>query len=115
MANEPAANRIEREWIAQGAAISSVDLGEALHIRMRGGSVSRATAEIEAIRKNCTVVDVDWQLVLAAARIKARGGLAYADAFCVATAERLGSPLWTGDPEIISLATDFSCEIEDLR
>jgi len=31
--------------------------------------------------------------------VKATGGLSY-DAFCVATAQHLKAPLWTGDPEI---------------
>jgi predicted nucleic acid-binding protein len=57
----------------------------------------------------------DWQLVSAAAAIKAHGGLSYADAFCLATAERLGAPLMTGDPEIIERVTDRSYEVIDLR
>jgi predicted nucleic acid-binding protein len=54
-------------------------------------------------------------LVFSAARIKARGGLSFADAFCVATAERLQAPLWTGDPEIIAVSESVRCEVVDLR
>jgi predicted nucleic acid-binding protein len=61
------------------------------------------------------VVEPDWSLVMAAATIKANGGLSYADAFCIATALHLNAPLWTGDPEIIDQAAEYSCEVVDLR
>ena len=53
------------------------------------------------------MLDPDWPLVSAAAKIKARGGLSYADAFCIATAVRVEAPLWTGDPEIVELGATF--------
>jgi predicted nucleic acid-binding protein len=52
---------------------------------------------------------------MAAATIKASGGLSYADAFCIATALHLEAPLWTGDPEIIDQAAEHSCSVTDLR
>ncbi len=66
-----------------------------------------------SLRQDIEVVDPDWPLISAAAEIKARGGLSFADAFCLATAARLKAPLWTGDPEIL----DFDTEVElvDLR
>lgn len=113
--DEPSAERIEGEWLANGAAISAINLGEVLYIRIREhGEISAAT-DVEMIREQATVVDPDWQLTVAAAKIKAKGGLAYADAFCVATAERLSSPVWTGNPEIVNLAEHLACEIIDLR
>jgi predicted nucleic acid-binding protein len=60
------------------------------------------------------MIEPDWSLVVEAAAIKARGGLSYADTFCVATAVRAGDPLWTGDPEIIERAAGL-CEVVDLR
>ena len=33
--DEPAAGRIETEWLESGAAISSINLGEVLYIRTR--------------------------------------------------------------------------------
>jgi predicted nucleic acid-binding protein len=41
--------------------------------------------------------------------------LAYADAFCIATAQRLDAPLLTGDPEIIDRAEGLRCTLVDLR
>jgi PIN domain nuclease of toxin-antitoxin system len=113
--DEPSAGRIESEWIASGAAISSINLGEVLYLRIRATDQDSAQADIETIRRRLTVIEPDWSLVMAAASIKASGGLSYADAFCVATALHLNAPLWTGDPEIIDQAGEHSCEVIDLR
>ncbi|HWO16707.1 MAG TPA: type II toxin-antitoxin system VapC family toxin [Solirubrobacterales bacterium] len=113
--DEPSAERIEAEWLVGVPAISSINLGEALYMRVRERGEEAAAKEIATIRKRSTIIDPDWGLVSAAARIKAGGGLSYADAFCVVTAQRLGVPLWTGDPEIIHRADDLSCEVVDLR
>jgi predicted nucleic acid-binding protein len=113
--DEPAAGRIEAEWTSAGATICSVNLGEVLYIRIRAADERSAEADIESVRRRLTVVDPDWRLTVAAARVKAHGGLAYADAFCIATASQLGVPLWTGDPEIIDGAGGHPCEVVDLR
>jgi len=84
-----------------------------MRIRERGAKA--ATADIATIRSSSMIVDPDWELVAAAAQIKAGGRLSYADAFCVATAERLNAPLWTGDPEIIERIDELPCEVIDLR
>ena len=55
----------------------------------------------------------DAALVMAAARIKAGGGLSCADCFVIATAQRYQAPLLTGDPEIIDWAGEV--EVIDLR
>jgi ribonuclease VapC len=46
---------------------------------------------------------VDQPLVKAAAEIKSEHTLSYADAFCVATAQRLDATVLTGDPEFESV------------
>ena len=51
-----------------------------------------------------TVVDVSRSTVLAAAHVKARFPIAYADAFAVAAAHEWGGVLMTGDPEFRPLA-----------
>jgi predicted nucleic acid-binding protein len=115
LGDEPSAERIESAWVEEGAAISSVNLGEVLYIRMRQDGAALATAVIERARDLLEVIDPDWPLVSTAASIKARGGLSYADAFCIATALRAEAPLWTGDPEIVGQATEHSCAVVDLR
>jgi predicted nucleic acid-binding protein len=113
--DELAAGRIESEWLESGAAISSINLGEVLYIRTRAIGEDSARADVERIRRRLTLIEPDWSLVMAAATIKANGGLSYADAFCIATALHLSAPLWTGDPEIIDQAAEHSCEVVDLR
>lgn len=93
----------------------SVNLGEALYLEMRGRGPDRADSTIEKVRREIEVIHPDWELVVAAAKIKAGGGLSFADAFCIATAERMAAPLWTGDPEIIDRAMELRCAVKDLR
>ena len=112
---EPAAEKVQDAWLSQGAAVSSVNLGEVLYIRIRERGEKAASADVERIRKRSEVLSPDWALVRSAASIKAGGGLSYADAFCVATAKRLDSPLWTGDPEIAERADGLGCAVIDLR
>ena len=73
-----------------------------------------AKADLEKVRPLLEVVDPDWRIVEAAARIKAGGGLSYADAFCIATAWSIEAPIWTGDPEIVAQAAAHSCRVVDL-
>ena len=112
---ESSAERVEAEWVAEGAAISSINLGEVLYIRMRVVGEDTARADVNKIRNRLTVVDPSWETVEAAATIKVAGGLSFADAFCVATATQMDAPLLTGDPEILERATQLECKIVDLR
>lgn len=93
----------------------SVNLGEALYLELRVRGVENAGHTIEQVRRELEVIHPDWELVTAAAKIKASGGLSFADAFCIATAEHMDAPLLTGDPEIIDRATELKCEVRDLR
>jgi predicted nucleic acid-binding protein len=113
--DENSANRIESAWIEEGATICSINLGEVLYIRMRGDGEDAAAADIDRVRQRLDVVDPDWPLISEAAKVKAHGGLSYADAFCLATAFRVEAPLWTGDPEIVDRAAEHSCAVVDLR
>jgi predicted nucleic acid-binding protein len=115
LGGEPAAGRVESAWLEEGAAISSINLGEVLYIRMRREGEESAAATVDQVRDLLKVIDPDWPLVAAAASIKGRGGLSYADAFCIATAIHAKAPLWTGDPEIVEQAAEHSCEVIDLR
>lgn len=112
---EPAAGRVEAEWVADGAAISSINLGEVLYIRMRASGEKRARADVDTIRSRLTVIDPGWETVEAAAAIKAAGGLSFADALCIATAAHLDVPLLTGDPEVVERGAQHGCTVVDLR
>jgi PIN domain nuclease of toxin-antitoxin system len=112
--DEPTAPRIERLLATGQPVMSSINLGEVLYWSIRERGEQRAMQAVDALRSSVAVEQPDLRLVFAAARIKARGGVSYADAFCVATAERHELPVWTGDPEIVALAGD-GLDVVDLR
>jgi len=109
---EPAAPRVRSALVA-GAAISDINLGEALYILARRQGGEAAISAVRELRGTLASEAPDWDLTRNAAMIKATGKLSYADAFAVATAQRHSAPLLTGDPEIIAL--NDSVEVVDLR
>lgn len=111
---EAAAPRIHDVLATREAHMSSINLGEAYYMVLRRRGRDFATDRIGAFRAVVQVHDPDWPLTLAAAEIKAEGGLSYPDAFCVATARRHDAPLYTGDPEIVRFNGD-GVTIVDLR
>jgi PIN domain nuclease of toxin-antitoxin system len=114
LADETGARRVEELLSSDGAvAVCAINLGEVLYRQIRALGLQSAREAIALLRRELTVVDADWDLVASASALKARGGLSYADAFCVATALRLHAPVWTGDGEIVALAGEV--EVVDLR
>jgi PIN domain nuclease of toxin-antitoxin system len=111
--DEPAAGRVEEALLAGDARISWINLGEAYYDAIRERGEERARDALGRVRTILRAELPDQDLVLAAARLKARGGISYADCFAVATAQRHGLPLLTGDPEIIALADEV--DVVDLR
>jgi len=111
--DEPAASRVAALLRDPDTGMSSVNLGEVYYGMIRRHGRTTARELVHGIRQLVRVEDPDWELVRAAAEIKARGRLSYPDAFCVATAMRHSAPLYTGDPEIIRLGADI--EVIDLR
>lgn len=79
----------------------SVNVGEVLYVLTRTHGEDVAATAVDGVRQVVRVVDADWSLVRSAAQVKARGGLSYADAFCIATAQSLDAAVATGDPEIL--------------
>ncbi len=113
LGGEPAAARVQELILAERTVISSINLGEVLYWTERERGQGEAYGLIEQLRAVMEVEAPDWPLVSAAAHVKAGGGLSYADAFCVATAQRHQATLYTGDPEILAL--DGLAETIDLR
>ena len=92
--------------------LSIINLGEVYYIVGRAKDLQEAEETIAEIRRlPLTVVPVDDQQVMAAAKLKARFTISYADAFALATAVQLDAPLVTGDPELTALADTFPIEI----
>ena len=109
---ETSARRVEIALEA-GAVISYVNLGETLYILVRRRGERAATDAIRKLRGLFRTEGPDWELTQRAALIKAARSVSYADSFAVATAQRHGVPLLTGDPEIIALYD--MVEVIDLR
>jgi predicted nucleic acid-binding protein len=101
--DEVAAARVEAKIDEGDVLMSAINLGEAYYRTTRRQGMERAESVVSDARRSMTVDVPDWPLVLAAARLKSAHQLSYADAFCVATAQRHRAPVWTGDPEILAL------------
>jgi PIN domain nuclease of toxin-antitoxin system len=111
--DHPCVGAVEAAIETAEAVMSSVNLGEVLYRLERDHGPEQASTLVDQVRSVTTVEDPDWDLVARAAHIKAGGGLSYADSFCVATAQRHGAPLYTGDPELLALRD--LVELVDLR
>jgi len=87
--------------------LNLINLGEVFYRTIQLVGEVKAEEHLGLIRAApIELVPVKEPLVLAAARIKARYALSYADAFAVATARMERAPVVTGDPEILSLPRD---------
>lgn len=111
--DEPAAARVDRAIASDSAVISWINLGEVIYRAIPRRGEPRTLEAVRAVRRRVQVDEVDGDLVTAAARLKAANRLSYADAFCVATAQRHDAVLYTGDPEILAL--DGLVQTVDLR
>jgi PIN domain nuclease of toxin-antitoxin system len=111
--DHPCVGDVEAAIDSAEAVMSAVNLGEVLYKLERDHGRERAITLVDLVRSVTMIEDPDWDLVVRAAHIKAEGGLSYADAFCVATAQRHDAPLYTGDPEILAL--EDIVELIDLR
>jgi len=85
--------------------INSINLGEVFYILARARSIGAAEHFLKVILPSLpiTVLENSVEDVIAAARIKAKQALSFADCFAAATAIREGAPLMTGDPEFKKL------------
>jgi len=110
---EVAGPRVERIIRDGAAVISWINLGEVLYVETRRMGAAAAEAAVRALTARLTAEEPRAEIVVAAARRKAARGLSFADCFALATADRHGAPLLTGDPEIIAAAGDV--EVVDLR
>lgn len=116
---EPAASQFKRILEKAGRGdldlyISVINLGEVYYRigRVKGEEEARET--LEEIRSlPITVLPATWESVFAAAALKVRYPISYADAFAAAAAEELGAVLVTGDPELERLKGRI--EIEKLE
>lgn len=113
---EPAASRVRQllESAQSGEAdlfISVINLGEVAYCvgRVRGEKEAQATLD-EIRLLALTVVPATDERVFAAAGLKMRYAISYADAFAAALARELDATLVSGDPELEELRGVISLE-----
>jgi predicted nucleic acid-binding protein len=80
--------------------LSLINFGEVAYITEREKGARRAVELLEDIRRlPITLSRIDEQRVMAAAHVKARYPVSYADAFAITLADELEATVVTGDPE----------------
>jgi uncharacterized protein len=105
--DEPGSRRVQ-DVLANSRAepvyLSWINLGEALYISERRGGTERARQVLALIEHlPIKLQQATRPRVLAAAHIKARFPVSYADAFAVAAAQEVGGTVLTGDPEFVAV------------
>lgn len=93
--------------------MSIVNLGEVLCLSVRAKDIAYGERVLSALRRRLTVVAATDGIVLAAAILKSRNAVSYANAFAAATALSREAPLVTGDPEFqVMAAKERSLKLE---
>ena len=109
LAEEPAAARV-KELLQQAEeggvalSISLINLGEVLYRIGRSRGEDEAFETLNELRRlPLAIIPVSEEAVMAAARLKMRYPISYADAFAASTATVLRGTLLTGDPELVQM------------
>lgn len=111
---QPAATRVLQVLESGRAVMSWVNLGEVAYIVERRHGRGAADETVDDLRARlASTVEADADLTRRAARIKAAGGMSYADAFAAATASARDAILLTGDPELLRASSSWRSQ--DLR
>jgi len=100
--NHLAVKRIFQQERESGTALllSEINWGEVYYITLRNfgeAALQRTLGWMDAM--GFQIVPPTRERIQAAARIKARFPVSYADAFAIAAAQEFGCPVVTGDPE----------------
>ena len=81
-------------------SMSVVNAGELWYLMARRSSESDANESVTELRQlGIQLVEIDWNLAQAAARLKSKYRMSYADCFAAALAKRSKAELVTGDPD----------------
>lgn len=106
---QPAAERVRGLFEAadqgeQKLLINIVNLGEVFYLSVKARDLAYGQRVVNGLRSRLVVVSAADSLVIAAATLKSRYALSYADAFAAATAVAKDAPLVTGDPKLRTVA-----------
>jgi ribonuclease VapC len=90
-------------------AMSLINVGEMVYIAGREQGREKAEAMLEDVRSlPIKFYEATEERILAAAWLKSKYSISYADAFAAALAQELGALLVTGDPEFKALKHNLS-------
>lgn len=85
---------------ASASHMSVINLGELYYMQSRKSGAATAESSVKFVgRAGISIEPATTDRVMAAARLKARISMSYADAFAASLAGELGAILVTGDPE----------------
>lgn len=102
LSGEPAAQTIDDLLRSDREVVMSwVNLGEVAYIVQRHTDEGTAADTVRDIAVSLDVRLPSTSHVMAAARLKAGGGMSYADAYAASMAQSLKFELWTGDKELL--------------
>ena len=100
---EPGSQAVRMAMAETGNRVlmNDINIGEVYYVLARERGNDRADHFLSSILPSLPIeiVVTDFEMVIRAARIKARNALAYADCFGIATALRENAAILTGDPE----------------
>ena len=114
--DEPAGQQIAQLiWGAHAADVpvmmTVVNVGEVWYIIAREISDEDANSSIKQLRDlRIQFVEADWDLTLAAARLKANHKMSYADCYAAALAKNKKADLVTGDKEFKSVEDEIGIQ-----
>ena len=93
--------------------LSIINLGELFYtvLRERGVGAAQMERDTVMLQPNLSVDAATWPRVEAAASLKARGGISYADAFAAALAMEFDAQLVTGDQEFAKLESSGDLKV----
>jgi len=111
--DEPAAAVVQETFDSGRPWMSWLNLGEVAYQLERRHGRDEAALVLRRLRAAVALDDVTSERVLAAAHLKARHPIAFADCFAAATAAARDATLLTGDPELLD--RDVGCRSRDLR
>ena len=114
VADEPGAQVVDiiLDELAE-PCLSVINLGEVYYIVFRRQGEAVAEEIVRGVRQEerLDIAGISWPRVKHAARLKADGGIAYADAFVLGLAQEIGAALVTGDPELRVAANRLGVEL----
>jgi uncharacterized protein len=94
----------DQEKTRSRAFLNWINWGEFFYIVKRRMGATKTRDALRLLEQlPIELFPMDQSLVQAAAEIKSEHALSYADAFCVATAQRLDATVLTNDPEFESV------------